>query len=342
MRLRGAMIGCGYFSQYHLAAWKRIPEVEIVAACDLEYDRARRFADRAYCSAEEMLEQETLDFVDIATRVDSHLALASLAAQKGIAVICQKPIAPDWPAALRLVETMENAGVPFMVHENWRWQPWYRAAHEMIRRGDIGTPIGYGFRTRTRDGIGEEAYPRQPYMRGLHRFLIDEALVHHFDTARFLFGDICSIYANVGKLNPKIAGEDRAIVVLNHHHGVTGWVDGHRFLNPNPDGPAMGEALLEGDAGVLLIMSTGDVYRDNVLASKNNVSTGYRGDSVYATLVHFTRSLIEKTPFETSGRDYLKTFAAVEAAYRSAVERRMVFLAEVTGPRQRGERSSIQ
>ena len=117
MRVRGAIIGCGYFSQHHLAAWKRIPEVEIVAACDLEYDRARRFADRAYCSAEEMLRQETLDFVDIATRVDSHVELTSLAAQRGVTVICQKPIAPDWDAALRLVETIENVGMPFIVHE---------------------------------------------------------------------------------------------------------------------------------------------------------------------------------------------------------------------------------
>ena len=331
MKLRGAMIGCGYFAQHHLEAWKRISEVEIVAACDLEYDRARRFADRAYCSAEQMLSKEQLDFVDIVTRVESHVALVALAAQSGIAIICQKPIAPDGSAALQLVETVERAGVPFMVHENWRWQPWYRVASEMIRRGDIGEPIGYGFRTRTCDGIGGQAYPRQSYMRGLRRFLIDEALVHHFDTARFLFGDICSIFANTGKLNPRIAGEDRAIVIVNHRDGVSGWVDGHRFLNPNPDGPAMGEALLEGDGGVLLILSTGDVYRDNVLTWKNTVSAGYRGDSVHATQAHFVRALVEKREFETGGRDYLKTFAAVEAAYQSAKSHRLVYLTEIPG-----------
>lgn len=331
MKLRGGMIGCGFFSQHHLAAWKRIPEVEIVAACDLEYERARPFAEHAYCSAEQMLEEERLDFVDIATRVESHLALVSLAAQKGIAVICQKPMAPDWSTALRMVETMEEAGVPLMMHENWRWQPWYRVARAMIGHGDIGTPIGYGFRTRARDGAGEQAYARQEYVRGLQRFLIDEALVHYFDTARFLFGDIGSVYADTHRLNPHIAGEDRAIVIVNHQEGVSGWVDGHRFLDPNPDGPGMGEALFDGDAGVLMILSTGDVYRDNRLVWKNTVSTGYRGDSVYATLAHFIRSLIGNTEFETSGREYLKTFAAVEAAYLSAVEHRRVLLEEVTG-----------
>ena len=129
----------------------------------------------------------------------------------------------------------------------------------------------------------------------------------------------------------EITGEDRAIVIANHREGVSGWVDGHRFLNPNPDGPAMGEALLEGDGGVLLILSTGDVYRDNVLTWKNTVSAGYRGDSVHATQAHFIRILMEKREFETGGRDYLKTFAAVEAAYQSAKSHRLVYLTEITG-----------
>ena len=49
----------------------------------------------------------------------------------------------------------DAAGVRLMIHENWRWQPWYRVAHEMIARGDIGPPIGYGFRFRRRDGLGD-------------------------------------------------------------------------------------------------------------------------------------------------------------------------------------------
>jgi len=63
----------------------------------------------------------------------------------------------------------------------------------MIARGDIGAPIGYGFRTIARDGMGPEPCPKQAYFRGLRRLLIDEAWVHHIDTARFLFGEIHSV-----------------------------------------------------------------------------------------------------------------------------------------------------
>lgn len=298
-------------------------------AADPRLERAEKFASRAYRSAEEMFDHEPLDFVDIVTRSECHLPLVRLAAGKGIPVICQKPIAPDWATAREIVETAESAGVPLMVHENWRWQPWYRVAHEMLGRGDIGSPIGYGFRTRARDGIGDNPYPEQAYFRSSRRFIIDEVLVHHLDTARFLFGEIESIFAQASRRNPYMAAEDQAILVLTHKAGAHGWIDGHRFLAPDPDGPVMGDAFFEGELGTISIAGTGDVYRNNVLVWKNDIAAGYRGDSVRATQTHFVSCLKEGRPFESTGKAYLQTFAAVEAAYRSVTERRCVSLDEV-------------
>jgi len=330
--LKGGIIGCGFFAQRHIEAWRRIPEVEIVAAADLRLDRAQAFAGRPYRSAEEMLDREQLDFVDIVTRADTHLPIVRLAVERKIPVICQKPVAPDWETAVEIVETAESAGVRFMVHENWRWQAWYRAAQQMIAHGDIGAPIGYGFRTRTRDGVGEQPYPKQPYFRQLRRLLIDEVLVHHIDTARFLFGEIESVYAQASRRNLHITAEDQAILVLTHGAAVHGWIDGHRFLDPDPDGPAMGDAFFEGETGILSIPATGDVYRNHVLAWKNNVTVGYRGDSVRATQVHFIACLKDGSAFESGGREYLRTFAAVEAAYRSVSEKRVVETSAILPP----------
>jgi len=330
--LKGAIIGCGWFAENHRQGWLRIPGVEIVAAADRQLDRAQRFAKRAYSSAEELFAREQLDFVDIATHADSHLPLVQLAAERKIPTICQKPIAPDWPRAVKLVEAAESAGVRLMIHENWRWQPWYRAAHEMIARGDIGAPIGYGFRFRRRDGLGNEPYTEQAYFRKEPRLIVHVTLVHHMDTARFLFGEIDSVYAQASRRNPHIAAEDQAIIVLSHQNGVRGWVDGHRFQDPYPDGPAMGDAFFEGELGVISILATGDLYRNNVLVRKNDVTVGPFGDSVRATQAHFISCLQNGSPFESEGRSYLRTFAAVEAAYRSIAERRCVSLSEVCGP----------
>src|SRR3974390_372886 len=93
-RLKGAIIGCGYFGQIQLGAWRAIPEVELVAACDVNLERAKTAAPRAYASAVEMLDRESVDFVDIASRVGTHLELVRLCASRGLPTICQKPMAP--------------------------------------------------------------------------------------------------------------------------------------------------------------------------------------------------------------------------------------------------------
>jgi D-apiose dehydrogenase len=322
--LRGAIIGCGYFGRIQIEAWTRVPGVEIVAACDADPDRARGCSPRVYASAEEMLGGEQLDFLDIATRSESHLPLVRLAADARLPVICQKPMAPCWADAVAMVEAAAAADIPLMVHENWRWQPWYRVVKQRLDRGDIGQPIGYWFRTRRRDGVGPEPYPLQPYFRHLARFLIDELLVHHLDTARFLFGNIATVYAQARRVNPAIVAEDQAVLLVTHAGGPLGTIDGHRFLDPEPGGPALGEAGFEGDAGALRVSATGDVFHGRVRVWENSVLEGYRGDSVRATQQHFVTCLRTGAPFETCGREYLKTVAAVEAAYRSAAERRPI------------------
>ena len=332
--LKGAMIGCGWFAENHREAWLRIPGVEIVAAADTQLDRAQRFAARAYSSAEGLLDREQLDFVDIATHATSHLPLVRLAVERKVPTICQKPIAPDWVSAVQLVDAAEAAGVRLMIHENWRWQPWYRVAQEMISHGDIGPPIGYGFRFRRRDGLGDKPYTEQAYFRKEPKLIIQVTLVHHIDTARFLFGEIDSVYAEASRRNPRIVGEDQAILTLAHKNGVHGWIDGNRFLDPNPNGPAMGDAYFEGELGGISILATGDVYQNNERAWKNQVTAGCLGDSVRATQAHFISCLRDGSPFESDGRSYLGTFAAVAAAYRSVAEKREVSLSEIfaSGP----------
>jgi D-apiose dehydrogenase len=328
--LRGGLIGCGFFSQHHQEAWRRMPDVQIVAACDPLLERAQAAAPRAYLSAEEMLNAEDLDFVDIVTRSSQHLELVSLAARNGVAMVCQKPLAPDWESACRIVEIAEANHVRLMIHDNWRWQPWYRAAGRIIARGDIGTPLGYGFRCRWKDGGGDEPYPKQAYFRDLRRFIIDETLVHHIDTARFLFGDIASVYAEARRINQGIRGEDHAILALMHFNEVLGWIDGHSFLNHDDSGPSLDEATFDGESGSIRVTSRGEIWFGSRKIWTDDFSMGYRGDSVHAVLAHFIHCLATGDRFETDAREYLeKTFAVVEAAYTSIASNRRVETAEI-------------
>jgi predicted dehydrogenase len=100
-KLRGVCLGAGYFSRFQYEAWARIPEVEIVALANRDVAKAREAATRhgiphAYAWSElaAMLDAEKPDFVDIITPPETHLEAVRLAAARGIAIICQKPLAP--------------------------------------------------------------------------------------------------------------------------------------------------------------------------------------------------------------------------------------------------------
>jgi predicted dehydrogenase len=316
--LRGALIGCGFFGRIQHEAWGRVEGARIVAACDTDLKRAQEIAPLAFQDPESLLNDVELDFVDIATRPDSHLALIQLALARRIPIICQKPLADSLDDARAILGLAATSSVPVMIHENWRWQPWFREAKRLIDGGAIGQPLCYHFRIRQRDGMGSDAYPLQPYFRQMPRLHVHETLVHSIDTARFLFGDIRSIYARLRRLNPQIAGEDRALLSLQHVNAIDGVVEGHRFLDPDPPGPAMGETMLEGDAGFLRILATGEIFLNGHLTLAPKNLPGYKGDSARAVQQHFIHCLSTGAEPESSVRNYWNTFAAVDAAYRSA------------------------
>ena len=322
--MRGALIGCGFFGQIQHEGWQRVDGVTLVAACDPQLERAQALAPRAYTDPVQLLAREELDFVDIATRPDTHAELIRLAVARGIPAICQKPLTPTLAEAIELAALAP--ATPVMVHENFRWQPWYRELQRLLAEGAIGEPLTYSFRVRQGDGRGPDAYPNQPYFRQMPRLLVFETLVHFLDTARFLYGDIASVSARLRRLNPLIAGEDCALLTVTHQSGLDGLIDGHRFLDPDPPGPAMASATFEGLNGVIRLAATGELFLGSRSIYQPPPPLGYKGDSVRRIQQHFIDHLRHGTPLENSLSEYLSTFRAVEAAYLSAQEQRSIHL----------------
>lgn len=150
-KLQGAPIGCGHVSLYHLRAWARIPEAEIVALANRTVakaeDRAREFGIHpayVYSDYRVLLDQEDLDFVDIATAPHVHREQVEAAASHGLHVLCQKPFAPTLEDARAMIAVCDRAGVLFSINENWRWRRWYRDVKQLVDAGsweDLGTPV---------------------------------------------------------------------------------------------------------------------------------------------------------------------------------------------------------
>ncbi len=122
--LRGCLAGCRFFGRIQLDGWRRVAGARIEAVTDLDRVRAEaaaaEFAARPYTDVGEMLDREPPDFLDIATRPDSHLPLVRLAAERRIAVLCQKPMANTWAEALAIAAAARDSGIRLMINENWR------------------------------------------------------------------------------------------------------------------------------------------------------------------------------------------------------------------------------
>jgi predicted dehydrogenase len=329
---KGVVVGAGYFSQFHLDAWSRLEDVELAAVCDVNEGAAGQAAKQYgianhYTNFEQMLDRERPDFVDIVTGPDSHLSLVRKAADRGVAIICQKALAPTFEEAKQIVHVADVAGARLMVHENFRFQRWHREIRGQIELGAIGDRLhSISFRCRMGDGWQADAYMnRQPYFRTMPRLLIFETGVHFVDTFRYLAGEIRGVYASLQRWNPNSAGEDAAMVMFEFQSGAAGVWDGNRYNETTCPDPRLtfGEATVEGSGGSIRLDGTGRLTLQRLGEPEQAIDyhfedRAFSGDCVFYTQKHFIECLQQEREFETSGHEYLKSLAVVEAIYQSA------------------------
>jgi predicted dehydrogenase len=225
-----------------------------------------------------------------------------------------------------MVKAYAEAGMPLMVHENFRFQPPLRRIKELVDEGLIGTPHFARITFRT----GHDIYAKQPYLATEERFAISDVGVHVLDMARFYLGEVESIACRTRRVNPKIRGEDSATMLLQHKDGAVSEVDVCYATPILPD--PFPETLIEidGDKGAMRL-EQGYRLRIGTRGGKPEYQEldpeplpwaerpwHVVQESVLRIEEHWVDCLRRGIETETSGADTLKTFAVVEAAYRSA------------------------
>lgn len=326
--LRVACLGAGYFSQFHYGSWARMDRAACVASCDHNIDAAKATGHPAYDDLQTMLVAEKPDVLDIIVPPTGHRAAIESALAHGVkTILCQKPFCRDLEEAERMVAAAEAAGARLIVHENFRFMPWYRFLKHVIAEGRIGTPLQATFRLRPGDGQGPQAYlDRQPYFQTMPRFLIHETGVHWVDVFRFLFGAPGAVYADLRRVNPVIAGEDAGYVIFEHDNGLRALFDGNRLLDHAADNTrrTMGEALIEGTKGTLTLWGDGSVHmrafgaREPQQLLPPDTWEGFGGDCVHFLQSHVVAALQSGGPLENTARDYLEVIRIKDAIYASA------------------------
>lgn len=326
------VIGCGFFAQNHLHSWRdlRAAGAELVAVCDVDAAKARAAAEkfgvpRWYSDAATMFREERLGLVDIATRMETHRELVTLAIAHRVPTVVQKPFAPVLADCVAMTDAARAAGVFLAVHENFRFQLPMRKAIAAIRSGVIGTPSWGRISFRT----GYDIYSGQPYLMQEKRFAIIDLGVHVLDLARVFFGEVERISAETQRRNPKVAGEDTATMLLRHVSDAVSVVEITYESRRVPDAFPETIVEIEGPAGAVVLrrgamlevtvdgrMTEADV--DPPVLAWAERPWHMVQESVHATCAHMLEAVRQGRPADTSAEDNLKTFVLAEAAYVAA------------------------
>jgi len=326
--LRVACAGAGYFSQFHYGSWARMDRVRLVASCNRDIAKAEATGLAAYSDLRRMLDEQQPDVLDIILPPVAHAEAIRTALSAGIRwIICQKPFCLNLDEAQQIAREAAATDAIIVVHENFRFQPWYRAIKRALDGNEIGKVHQATFRLRPGDGQGARAYlDRQPYFREMDRFLVHETALHWVDTFRYLFGNPISVYADLRKLNPVIAGEDAGYILFEHPNGVRSLFDGNRHLDHNADNlrRTMGEALIEGTNGTITLDGDGSVklrhFGSNMVKMLLPADTwdGFGGDCVHALQTHVVAGILDGAAIENRVQEYLAVEVIDEAIYASA------------------------
>ncbi len=329
-KLKGALIGCGFFAENHILAWKELRNIEIICVCDLDIKKANKFKSKfnilhSYSSIELMLKNHKINFVDVVTTMETHLNIGKILSKYKIPTSIQKPFAENLSNAKKIVSLYKKNKTPLMVHENFRWQSPLLKLKKIINKEQLMKPHYAKISFRHANPVG---YTNQTYLYDLKEYLTLDVGIHLFDLSRFFMGEAKSIYTVNQNTNNKFKGETDFISVIRNKNKSITIVDASISSIKKPDRFAQTLVNLEFSNGSIDLD-----YNYKITLHKNNKKKIYDGkpkkykwiskpwnqiqESVINTHKHFIDSLINNIEHDTSGEDNIKSLLLVFNSYKS-------------------------
>jgi myo-inositol 2-dehydrogenase/D-chiro-inositol 1-dehydrogenase len=229
--MRIGVIGVGRIGSMHAELLaRRVVGAGVAAVYDAHPDTAAAVGAAlgvpVASSIDEVLSSPDVDAVAICTSTDTHADLIVAAAQAGKPIFCEKPVSLDLPQVDRATQAVEDAGVPFQIGFNRRFDPAHQAVHEAVASGAVGAPQLVRISSR------DPAPPPLEYVRVSGGIFLDMT-IHDFDMARYVTGsEVVEVFARGAvQVDPAFADAgdlDTAMVTLVHENGCLTSIDNSR------------------------------------------------------------------------------------------------------------------
>jgi myo-inositol 2-dehydrogenase/D-chiro-inositol 1-dehydrogenase len=223
--LRIGVLGVGRIGRMHADLLSRqVPGATVAGVYDANPDAARAAEAPAFDAVEDLLAE--VDAVAICSTTETHADLVVAAARAGKAIFCEKPISLELAEVDRALAAVDDAGVPFQIGFNRRFDPAHAAVRDAVVRGDVGEPQLVRISSR------DPEPPSMEYVRGSGGIFLDMT-IHDFDMARFVTGsEVVEVFARGAvRIDPAFAEADdvdTALVTLVHENGCLTAIDNSR------------------------------------------------------------------------------------------------------------------
>lgn len=224
MKLRIGIIGCGRIADFHIAALKRIREVELAAVCDLSEDLAHQMAlrhgiSRYYLDFSELLYAEKPDIIHITTPPKTHLPLGIQAMEAGCHVLFEKPLALTVEDIDKLAEAATRNKVNLSVVHNVLFLPAMNKAMTMIKSSLIGDLVEMQIIQTEKDT--KMILDRAHWCHQLPGGIFGELIPHPLYIAEAFLGDLNLIKVHSRKLgNHEWLKVDELRIMLESNNGT--------------------------------------------------------------------------------------------------------------------------
>lgn len=140
-KLRAGVAGIGFIGTVHVEQLRRLGNVDVVAIADsqdAEEKAAQLFVPKGYTDYREMIDQENLDCLHICTPNHLHFDIAMYALERGISVVCEKPMTATLHEANLLAEYAKGRPLIHAMNFNCRFYPMAYQMRELVKSGQVG------------------------------------------------------------------------------------------------------------------------------------------------------------------------------------------------------------
>lgn len=313
--LRVGLVGAGGIAQSYVQVFDAVPGARITAVADVRGFAASAIAEQvrgtAYPSHRALLEDADIDAVLVCTPPNTHPEIALQSIERGLHVMCEKPLAIDVGNAALMVEAAEHAGVVFTMAAKFRFVEDVIRARQIVDSGILGELMVVENAFASRVDMSRR-WNSDPSVSG-GGVLIDNG-THSVDIVRSFLGPISDVMAVEGKRIQHLDVEDTASMLVRTPEGALGTIDLSWSLARVTDA----YLTVYGSEGTISVGWNGARYKQVSSPEWVEFGSGYQKVACMgAQVANFCAAIRGREQIVVTADDAIASVAVIEAAYAS-------------------------